>query len=283
MIFEKFNPAIPLVEDGFSIEAANSQTKKKNQLIRHFIKVYTGTMKRKFNYLVFVDLFSGSGIKKLKENEILSGSPALSLENKGAFSKYIFCEKDKQLYDALKIRTNKYCKDENVALFNDEPNSLVEKLSYYIPESSRNYNVSTLCLVDMLSMDIEFETIKLLSELGVNFLLLFGLSWTSKSQFESSLDIEREQINSFLGVPWSVYEKRVNVTSNESFFRNIVKIYHQNLRSLGYISQGSFHKIENSEFDIDIFFSGYYSHTTNTRKIHSEVVKSITPQVSLFE
>ncbi len=218
MILEKFNPVIPLEEDGFSIEPANALTKKKSQLIRHYIQVFAGTMGRKFNYLVLVDLYSGSGLKRYSTGEIASGSPFIALENREAFSKYIFCEKDKQLFNALQIRTNKFYRKENVVVFNDEPYKLVEKLSYYIPESSKRHQVSTLCLVDPISMDIDFETIRLLSDLGVNFLFIFGLPWTSPDQFKICIEDEREQINSFLGKPWSNYENDVKINSNEIFF-----------------------------------------------------------------
>ena len=67
------------------------------------------------------------------------------------------------------------------------------------------------------------------------------------------------------------------------FFKSIAKIYHQNLRDLGYMARESFHKIDTTEFDIKSIFSGYYSHTRDSNKIHSEFIRKITPQVNLFE
>lgn len=283
MILEKFNPVIPSEDDGFAIEATTSWTFRRNQLIRHYLHVFTVTMERKFDYLVYLDLYAGSGLKRLENGEIISGSPVIALSEPRHFSKYIFCEINKDYSDALKVRVNKYCRQENILVFNGDPNHLIERLAYYIPDSTKKNKVATLCLIDPFSMNIDFETVRILSELDVNFLVVLALPWNSKDSFHFCIDEERELLNAFLGKPWSNYESGMPVSNNEMFFRNLVKYYHQNLRELGYMAKGSFHKMEDTNYDIPFFFCGYYSNTTGTSKIHSEVLKRMSPQVKLFE
>jgi len=283
MLLEKFNPIIPAEDDGFAIGRSSSWTLRKNQLIRHYLQVFTGTMKRKFNYMVYLDMNSGSGISRLENGTITIGSPVIALSNPDRFSKYIFTDKSKDHADALKIRIMKYCRDENSLVFHGDPNQLIERLIYYIPDSSKRYKVSTLCLIDASSLDMDFDTIRILSEIGVNFLVIFGLPWDSPDQYRICIEEQRELLNSFLGKPWSHYKNGLKIGNNELFFRNLVKFYHQNLMELGYMVKGSFHKIESSSSDIPVFFCGYYSNTTGTRKIHTEVIKRLEAQVKLFE
>ena len=280
---EKFNSVIPEDEDGFVIEEADPFFIEKRQFIRHYLKVFSGTMKRKFNYLVYIDMFSGSGLKRLQNGQITCGSPSLAFANKDPFSKYIFCEEDQARCDALRIRLNKNCRKENIAIFNGDPNKLVEKIAYYLPDSSKRHKVAALCLIDPKTLEIEFNTIRLLSELGVHFLVILDFPWTKENAFHQCIDEEREHLNDFIGEPWSNIEKETTIKSNDQFFRNLAKTYHRNIRSLGYISQGSFHESEVEGLNLKHIFVGYYTHTNGIRKIGADALRVVTPQVTLFD
>ena len=173
MILEKFNPVIPSEDDGFAIEFTTSWTFTRNQLIRHYLHLFTGTMQRKFDYLVYLDLYAGSGLKRLENGEITSGSPVIALSEPRRFSKYIFCEINKNYSDALKVRVKKYCRHENILVFNGDPNHLIERLSYYMPVSTKKNKVATICLIDPFSIDIE-------SSLLMKWPALFLLIWQPK-------------------------------------------------------------------------------------------------------
>lgn len=282
MLLEKFNPTIPAEDDGFSAEQADSWILRKNKVIHEYLQVFTGTMRRKFNYLVFLDLFSGSGLKRIGDNQYTYGSPVLAMDDSNSFSKHIFCEQASTNTDALRVRVNKYFRHKNVVVFNGNPNTMIDRLEYYIPDSTNKHKVSTICLIDPFSMDIEFETVKALADLGVNFLLVLSLPWTRKEYFKTCVNEEREILNAFLGIPWSeVGDNSIN--SDKLFFRTMVKSYHQQLQGLGYKAEGSFHKIEESNLSVPFFFTGYYSNTIGTRKVNSEVLKKVVHQVRLFE
>jgi three-Cys-motif partner protein len=283
MNLEKFNPAIPEEEDGFVIEEADPNFIEKRQLIRHYLKIFSGTMKRKFNYLVYIDLFSGSGLKRLQNGQITSGSPSLAFANADPFSKYIFCEENQAQSSALRIRLNKYCRKENFAIFNGDTNSTVEKIAQYLPDSSKRHKVAALCLIDIKTLEIEFETIRLLAELGVHFLVFMDFQWNQENSFQQCIDKERERLNNFIGEPWSKFEKGIVVKGNDDFFRNLSKIYHKNIRSLGYIAQGSFHETKVEGLQLKHIFVGYYSHTVGVRKFGADSLRVVSPQASLFE
>ena len=282
MILEKFNPVIPLEDDGFATDQALEWSPKKNQIIRHYLQVFSGTMERKFNYLVYLDLFAGSGLQRQSDGTIIGSSVVEALSISPGFSKYIFCDHDQRKVEALRIRTNKYGRDKNAIVFQGTPNNLIEKLVYYIPESTKRDKVSTLCLIDAGDIDIDFDTVRLLAELGVNFLFILSFPWEDDLAFQRFIEEKREMLHAFLGKPWSQYEAGLNFNSNEVFFRNLVKIYHQNLRELGYLAKGSFHKFDAQTFKIPFFFAGYYSSTVETKRIHSQVKEKFVEQVKLF-
>lgn len=281
MNLEKFNPVIPECEDGFVIEDADPYFVEKSRILKHYLHIFTSTMQRKFNYLVYLDLSSGSGLKLLN-NKIISGSPAIAFANTHSFSKYIFCEENQSQCDALRVRINKYCRHENVAILNGSPNNVIERLTYYLPDSSKGHRVSTLCVIDIKTLDTDFETIRVLSELGVNLLVIQNFIWADENVYLQFTEEQREKLNDFLGEPWSKYEKEGDTNSNEQFFRQLAKIYHNKLRSLGYISKGSFYPVESDDNELQHIFVGYYSHTRITSNEQGEEIKPIS-QVRLFE
>jgi hypothetical protein len=89
MHVEKFNPILPEVNDGFAIEQTSNNYPQITEIVSHYVQIFTGTMKRKFNYLVFIDLFAGSGLKQLTDGQIVGNSAAKALGD-NQFSKYIF-------------------------------------------------------------------------------------------------------------------------------------------------------------------------------------------------
>lgn len=282
MLLEKFNPIIPAEDDGFSAEPADSWILRKNQIIHQYLQVFSSTMRRKFNYLVYLDLFSGSGLKRIGDSQFTYGSPILAMDDSNSFSKHIFCEQSSTNADALRVRVNKYFRHKNVVVFKGNPNTMIDRLEYYIPDSTGKHKVSTICLIDPFSMDLEFETVKVLADLGVNFLVVLSLPWTRKEYFKTCVNEEREVLNSFLGIPWSEVGDG-NTSSDKLFFRTLVKSYHHQMHGLGYKAEGSFHKIDESNLSVPFFFVGYYSNTVGIRKVHSEVLKKVVHQVRLFE
>ena len=283
MLLEKFNPIIPAEDDGFTAENAFPWTLRKNKIIQEYLQVFTSTMRRKFNYLVYLDLFAGSGLKKIDNSQYTYGAPIMALDDSNGFAKHIFCEPNSSKSEALRIRVNKYYRHKNVVVFSGDPNKMIDRLEYYIPESTEKYKVSTICLIDLLSFDVEFDTVKLLSDLGVNFLVLLSLPWEGIDNFQTSTGEERELLNAFLGKPLSECQDYGNIANDEQFFRFMVKNYHMQLKELGYSAKGSFYAIEASEMSIPYFFAGYYSNNKGARKIHSDVLKKVVHQIRLFE
>ena len=90
--------------------------------------------------------------------------------------------------------------------------------------------------------------------------------------------MQRESLNAFIGEPWSNVAEP-DLQSNEAFFRHLSKVYHQNIRALGYMAKGSFHRMG---ADDEQLFVGYYNNTKGSPE-SSEEQEAIAMQVSLFE
>lgn len=277
MYLEKFNPVFPEREDSFAIEQASNRFISKAKIFQHYVQIFASTMQRKFDYLVYIDLQAGSGLK-LVENQIVSGYSAMALGQKIPFSKLIFCDDNVDHCTALRVRVNKYARGRNTAIFQGDPNALVEKLAYYIPESGSRHKVAALCFIDLNTFHLAFDTIRLLAEIGVHFLIMIDFEREDPEAFSTVIEQQREQLNAFLGTPISALESELEVDSNEAFLRALAKVYHNQIRSLGFISKGSFHPVEGH---VPFVFTGFYSHT-NGVETEEEASNRDALQVSLF-
>src|SRR5258708_26890702 len=65
-------------------------------------------MKNKWDQRVYIDLYAGAGYSRIQgTSRFQKGSPVIALTVTHPFDKYIFCEEDKELLDALKARAQR--------------------------------------------------------------------------------------------------------------------------------------------------------------------------------
>jgi three-Cys-motif partner protein len=94
-------------EDGLPHQEVGTWTEDKHNLVFLYDSLFSTGMKNKWDARIYIDLFSGPGIVRVKgTNKFFWGSPLLALQVKDAFDKYIFCESVPAYIDALKRRSS---------------------------------------------------------------------------------------------------------------------------------------------------------------------------------
>ena len=72
-------------------------------------------MKNKWDQRVYLDLYSGAGYSRIAGTSMyMKGSPLIALAVDRPFDKYIFCEEDHELMEALKARVKRQAPGSNV-------------------------------------------------------------------------------------------------------------------------------------------------------------------------
>ncbi len=285
MSADSFDPIIPASNDGFAIREIEKWNVEKYRLIGKYIETFTQSMRERSEDMIYVDLTAGSGINKIKEtDDLILGSPLIALSNPIAFSKYIFCERETELVQALKIRINKQFRRKNVVIFGRDVNLMTDKFSFYIPKNNGKYKVSGICLIDAFSMNIHFEAIKALAELGMNFLLVFSMPFNEYQNHDYYKTEGKDTLEKFMGKPVGELEGLQDATTNELYFRYLVKNYKTSIESLGYKATGSFQPISSTEMDLPFYYLGYFAQNHSAEKMWKEVQKSTASraQFNLF-
>ncbi len=268
--------------DDFVVTAAEPWFKAKVQVIHHYMESFVANMAGRVDDLVIVDLFSRNGFCSTGyQREVFAESTLSLLASKLPVSKWVLCESDPENAKALKIRINRYFRHENVLILEEQPAALIDKFRYYVPQSKGKQKVAILCLVDPFHFNIEFSVLEKLVGLGFSFLIPYTFTLNSKVNYEHYLVEKIDRIRKYLGNSFEV-EKLKEVSSNQQFYKRIVK-YHQNrMLTTGLSTSLSAHKLTSGLMDLPIYYVGMYSKNFSTRMIQQDVKQSEITQMGLF-
>ena len=241
--------------------------------------MFSTGIKNKFNNRVYVDLFSGSGCSGLEDDDkIYKGSPLLSLSVPDKFTKYIFCESDKNFFDLLTKRIDNYSEC-NKVLFNADCHQVIDKIILEIPVNSS----LSCCFIDPWSINIDFATIKkLANSRRVDFLILLALGMDVKRNKKIYLDEQNNRIDKLLGS--SSWRENWNEKESvgEKFARFVAETFSEQMFGLGYLKDAKQTRIfKLNQKNVPLYYIAFYSKDQLGYKYWHEVLKYETEQEEL--
>lgn len=190
------------IDDGLPISEVGIWGEYKYRMIRNYCDLFTNAMRGKWDHLVYIDLFSGSGLVKLRDtNKLAYGSPMISLGLKVQFDSYIFCDASKTNLDTLRKRVEKAYPHIDVNYVVSDVNKAVDKIHEILPRPSKSYTVLCLCLSDPFRMsNLNFNTIKKLSNRFMDHLVLIPTYMDANRNIKVYLKPNNKRIFNFTGI-----------------------------------------------------------------------------------
>lgn len=282
---KKFNPIITVKDDGLKLpDPVGEWSEKKYSLMGGYCEIFNAGIKSKFSNRVYIDLFAGSGYAPIKgKNKILKSSALISLSIPTPFTKYIFCEMDKEKIDALETRAKREHADKDMIFIHGDSNQTVDRVIKEI----RDLGSSTISFsfVDPFSLNLHFETIEKLSKVGrIDFLILLALMMNANRNLHNFIDDESKVIDLYI----NKYDWRDTFLSGETrkedFIKFIADTYDQNMANLGYNvkNEGLKPKVDADEFNLSLYYLAFYSKNPLGNKFFSEIQKYHIDQLKLF-
>ncbi|MFZ2907018.1 MAG: three-Cys-motif partner protein TcmP [Cyclobacteriaceae bacterium] len=269
-------------DDGFVTTAAEPWFKVKVQLIQQYFHSFAANVSGKVDNIVFVDLFSGSGLYSIGHQKGLFPATSLaSLQTELPISKWIFCEHSVENARALKVRVNKYFRGKNVVIFESKPDQLLDKFQTYIPPSKGGYKVAVFCVVDPFSIDIPFSTVEYLQGLGFSFLIPYTFSLGSRLDYRFYRKDQKERLAKFLG-GFKDVDSFQDVKSNVEFYKKLVKIHQNNMLMLGLNTSLTVHKLDSGLMEMPYYYMGFFSKQLSPKIVQHDVQVENYHQLQLF-
>jgi three-Cys-motif partner protein len=188
------------IEDGLPTPEVGRWAETKYRLIRLYDSLFATGMKDKWDERIYIDLYAGAGQSRIRGTSlVVLGSPLLALSVKHPFDKYIFCEEDPNLINALKARVTRLWPDADVTYITGDCNERINEISRKIPTASANHTVLGLCLVDPFDLGIKFKSIRHLSKWYLDFLCLLALHMDANRNYSRYVSEESQKVDEFLG------------------------------------------------------------------------------------
>lgn len=230
----------PLDDDGLPTPEIGAWGEEKYRHVQLYPSLFIRSMRSKWDSLVYLDLFAGSGRSKIRgTTRIVNASPLLILGLPEAFDKYIYCEGKKNNAEALEKRCQRDFPNRKVAVVAGDANASVESIIAEMPQPGKHYRVLGFCFLDPFQMqNLYFSTIKTLSQRFMDFLVLIPSSMDANRNERHYVHPRNKTLENFVGNPdWRTRWDKEKA-SGKSFEHFVVEEFGRSMRRLGYIDPG---------------------------------------------
>jgi three-Cys-motif partner protein len=193
--------------------------------IKNICDIFNMGMKNMWPIRTYTDLFAGPGICIVEETgEEIPGSPLVALRCKLPFTHYFFNDLNPEFIKSLQLRTASY-EFTNVKFFSKDCNSVIDDLLQDLPTNSLD-----LCFVDLLNWEINFNSIRNLTE---NRRMDLALTFHVGSIKRVAHNPPQELIDFFPDRSWQQeYEKAAATGKPQGNI--LLEAYERGLANLGY-------------------------------------------------
>ena len=273
----------PLSTDGFPVLESNKWYIDKLGIIQSYIQAYHRRfdLRNKTKMLVYIG--AGPGLVATDNNvEAITGTPLEILAQPEQFQRYLFCEKNPEYAKALKVRIGKNHPKKHAIIVEGDINQTIEKLSPYLPEKIGSTQTAILCIIDLQSFDLDFETLKILAAMDVDIILVNSYVHTAYYNFNFYLEEERETMNGYFGSSWARLAETAELNSDISFFLLVIKAYLEQIRHLGYNVTGTLHKYNLEKELVPYYQVAYCTKSKALNSLKQKMVEATSKQIELF-
>ena len=273
-------------DDGLPCPEVGSWAKTKYRLLGLYDELFSKGMKHKWDQRVYIDLYSGAGYGRIRGTQkVLKGSPILALTVSNPFDKYIFCEESDELLAALKVRVKRHGPLANVAYVAGSCDSHIEQICNEIPKGSPTNKVLSLCLVDPFDFGIKFDTLRRLSSVYIDFVVLLAIGMDANRNYDHYVDGESTKLDEALGnTEWRQRWKTAAGVRKRDFRQFLAAEFLTSMKSLNYLEQplDRMRQVRSVERNLPLYRLALFSKSQMAYKYWDEVLKYSDDQMVLF-
>jgi three-Cys-motif partner protein len=230
------HPIVPRHDDGLPAPTIGPWGNQKLQLVRAFGGMFTTSMRRKWETLVYVDLFAGGGCSRIRGTEIrIPGSPLVALGLNPPFDRHVLCERDHELMTALRTRVSREHPSLDVRFIEGDVNSAVDAILVQLPAPSRDNRALAFCVVDPFKLrNLRFDTLRQLSSRFMDFFVLVPTHMDANRNWMNYLRPGSMVITEFLGNPTWREDWGIAADRNEPIGNFLTNALGRSMEGLGY-------------------------------------------------
>lgn len=242
----KFNPIQEVADDNLPIPEVGIWGIEKYNSLGYYAEIFTRSMHNKWANLVYIDLFASSGYSKIKSTgQIIKSGAMIALSIPIPFSKYIFCEENPELLDALKQRVKRDYPKVDASFVCGNCNNKISEIISLVPRYSINNKVLSFGFIDPFRLNIYFKTIQQLTTLRIDILMLIATGMAATRNEKKYVNLSNHTISLFLDDSNWRNEFAGDADLNDlSFTQFLANKYKANMIKMGYTKASDFHAVK---------------------------------------
>jgi len=273
-------------DDGLMTPEVGGWAETKYRLLALYDELFSTGMKNKWDQRVYLDLYAGAGYSRIGgTSNFLKASPVIALTVTHPFDKYIFCEGREDLLDALKARVKRIGPQASVAYILGDCDAQIEDIYKQIPKGSSTNRVLSLCLVDPFDFGLKFETLRRLSTVFMDFVVLLAIGMDANRNYEHYVEGASTKIDEALGnMEWRERWKAVGVRRSD--FRSFLAgEFCTSMESLGYLKKplDRMKLVRSVEKNLPLYYLALFSRSERAFDFWDDVLKYSTDQKDLWD
>lgn len=268
--------------DGLPCPEVHRWAEEKYRLLALYDELFSNGIKNKWDQRAYIDVYAGAGYSHIQgTGTFLKGSPIIALTVACPFDKYIFCEEKQDLLDALNARADRIAPQANVQYVLGSCDDRIDEIRAAIPRASSENKVLTLCMVDPFDFGIKFDTLRRLSEVYIDFVVLLAIGMDANRNYDHYVEGNSPKIDEALGnMEWRERWKAGGVRKN---FRQFLALeFSKSMESLRYLPT-PLHRmklVRSDEKNLPLYYLALFSRHQTAHNFWDQVLKYGTDQSS---
>jgi three-Cys-motif partner protein len=176
-------------DDGRYTPVIKRHSIEKIRLHNRYASIFTTAMRAKWSQLAYIGLYAGAGRASVAgTGQIVETSALAVLRQTTPFTHYIFVDNDPACCNALERRCRAIAPNGNLTFITNDVNDCVPAVLRALPPYSKDNGLLSFCFVDPFDTTLAFSTIRGLSGLRIDFLILLMLGFDGRLNFRRYFD-----------------------------------------------------------------------------------------------
>ena len=246
-------------------------------------------MRKKWNQLAYVGLYSGAGrarvirpTDKILSTEIVETSALAVLRQPHRFTHYLYVDSDERCTTALKQRIAALNVPVNFNVITGDVNEKIAAVRDGLPSFGVRNGLLSFCFVDPFDLGLKFSTIKALSHLRMDFLVLLMLAVDGRRNFRAYYqDKSSNRIGDCIDCPnWrTVYDAE----GHPKVVRFLMTKFDEAMVRIGFPSatESAYHPVMVDGKGVLQYFLAFYSKSPTGQKFWKDCRAELSNQLAL--
>ena len=266
--------------DGLYTPEIKRHSLEKIRLHNRYSSIFATAMRTKWDNLGYIGLYAGAGHARVADTgEVVETSALAVLRQPHPFTDYVYVDANPLCAQALETRAQAVQGAARVTILPADVNTSAEAVKRALPRFSKSRTLLSFCFVDPFTLELQFSTIRALSTLQMDFLVLLMLGVDGRRNFQSYLSNPAStRIDELIDCPtW-----RAEYTHGRNVIHFLVNKFDAAMQGLGYLSAAQdVHPVKIAGMGVLQYVLAYYSKNELGLKFWRETRSSLSSQLSL--